>query len=123
SLNCCGDIFPAKCFSTSGRSVPDALLMTCRSFLSSPCTSEMTWMVPLGSVSTADSRAISASAASTLGKCSDSTRNADNSHSFSLRMQVDSLAIDISQAAGQKFKILADCGDDCDGTVGEGHIA
>ena len=41
--------------------------MTWRSFLSSPWMSLMTWTVPLGSVSTADSRAISAMAESTLG--------------------------------------------------------
>ena len=41
--------------------------MTWRSFTSSPWTSLMTWTVPLGSVRTADSRAISAGAESTSG--------------------------------------------------------
>src|SRR3954464_2919458 len=44
--------------------------------------SEMTWIVPLGSVRTAQSRAISAVAASMLGKRSDSTRSDDSSCSF-----------------------------------------
>ena len=43
----------AESRSTSGRSVPEALLMTWRSLTSSPWTSLMTWTVPLGRVSSA----------------------------------------------------------------------
>ena len=67
SWNSAGVIFEAKRRWTIGRSVPEALLMTWRSFLSSPWTSLMTWMVPFGSVRTAASRAISAVAESTSG--------------------------------------------------------
>ena len=41
---------PSKRCSTSGRRLPEALLMMWRSFLSSPWTSLTTWTVPLGSV-------------------------------------------------------------------------
>ena len=53
--------------------------MTWRSFLSSPWMSLMTWTVPLGSVSTADRRAISAMAESTSGNRPDRARSVINS--------------------------------------------
>ena len=61
-------------FSTSGRRLPEALLMTWMSFLNSPCTSLMTWTVPFGRVRAPRRTAMAASVESVFGYCVPSAR-------------------------------------------------
>src|SRR5690606_21153680 len=56
-----------KSFSTSGRRLPEALLMTWRSLRSSPWTTLITWTTPLGRVSRARRAAAPAKAIRALG--------------------------------------------------------